>query len=107
MVSSDAVWTVTDLSRRLSSVQNGSNETYFDRWYPQPLHRVSVPETHPSRQQDGLIGRQLLDDFIDVGLCKVGGRHGVRLLVIWGATPMQVGARSKRGREASPHSCRI
>ena len=36
----------------------------LERWNAQARHTMSVPKAHSSGQQDGLVSRQLLDDFV-------------------------------------------
>lgn len=43
----------------------------LQRWDTQPGDTVSVPEAHSGCQKDSLVGRHLVDNFINICLCKV------------------------------------
>ena len=49
--------------------------TGLDSRYIQSRDAMSVPEADTSGEEDGLIGRELLDCILHVNLCKVGRWH--------------------------------
>ena len=49
---------------------------YFDGGNAEAGYSMGMPETNTGCEEDGLVGRQLLDDFSNVCICEAGHRVG-------------------------------